>query len=122
MRYCVCASAGADAAVRSQGVGATASDLVPANFLHDGQRLWVVDFEYCHVGHHEYDLANIASMNEFTPEESLHFATAYFAKRSELSRGTAGSRLHVDDNFEARQGIIKVRVLVLRRIAFARCD
>jgi thiamine kinase-like enzyme len=36
-------------------------DLLPANFIHDGNRLWLIDFEYAGFGTAMFDLAGIAS-------------------------------------------------------------
>lgn len=36
-------------------------DLLPANFLDDGERLWLIDFEYAGFGTAMFDLAGIAS-------------------------------------------------------------
>lgn len=36
-------------------------DLLPANFLDDGQRLWLIDFEYAGFGTAMFDLAGAAS-------------------------------------------------------------
>ena len=53
-------------------------DLLPANFLHDGQRLWLIDFEYCQFGTAMFDLANATSNSDFSPEEAEAFVAAYF--------------------------------------------
>lgn len=36
-------------------------DLLPANFLDDGQRLWLIDYEYAGFGTAMFDLAGVAS-------------------------------------------------------------
>lgn len=53
-------------------------DLLPANFLHDGDRLWLIDFEYCQFGTALFDLANATSNAGFLAEESEAFLAAYF--------------------------------------------
>ena len=55
-------------------------DLLPANFLHDGQRLWLIDFEYCQFGTAMFDLANATSNSDFTAEEAEAFLAAYFGE------------------------------------------
>ena len=35
-------------------------DLLPANFVHDGERVWLVDWEYAGMGDPYFDLANFA--------------------------------------------------------------
>ena len=37
------------------------NDLLPANFLDDGEKLWLIDFEYAGFGTAMFDLAGIAS-------------------------------------------------------------
>ena len=56
-------------------------DLLPANFLHDGQRLWLIDFEYCQFGTAMFDLANATSNSEFPKEEAEAFLAAYFGAK-----------------------------------------
>ena len=41
-------------------------DLLPTNFMDDGKRLWLIDWEYGGFGTAMFDLANIASNNQFT--------------------------------------------------------
>ena len=40
------------------------NDLLAANFLHDGERLWIVDWEYAGMGDRYFDLGNFAVNNE----------------------------------------------------------
>jgi len=40
------------------------NDLLAANFIHDGDRLWIVDWEYAGMGDPAFDLANFAVNNE----------------------------------------------------------
>ena len=53
-------------------------DLLPANFLHDGERLWLIDFEYCQFGTAMFDLANATSNSDFSADEAEAFLAAYF--------------------------------------------
>ena len=39
------------------------NDLLPANFIHDGTRLWLVDWEYAGMGDPAFDHANFAVSN-----------------------------------------------------------
>ena len=41
------------------------NDLLPANFVHDGERLFLVDWEYAGMGDPDFDLANFAVNNDF---------------------------------------------------------
>ena len=53
---------------------------MPANFLHDGQRLWLIDFEYCQFGTAMFDLANATSNSDFSVEEAEVFLENYFGQ------------------------------------------
>ncbi len=55
-------------------------DLLPANFLDDGQRIWLIDFEYAGFSTPLFDLAGIASNAHFSPEEADELLRLYFGK------------------------------------------
>lgn len=67
------------------------NDLLPANFLDDGERLWLIDFEYAGFSTPMFDLAGIASNAGFSPEESEALLEEYFGKppTAELRRSHA---------------------------------
>jgi thiamine kinase-like enzyme len=44
------------------------SDLIPNNFLDDGENMWIIDWEYAGLGHPAIDLAMIVSNFDLTPE------------------------------------------------------
>jgi thiamine kinase-like enzyme len=56
------------------------NDLLPANILDDGHRLWLIDFEYAGFNTAMFDLAGVASNASMSDEESFAFLTAYFMK------------------------------------------
>ncbi len=56
------------------------NDLLPANFLDDGDRLWLIDFEYAGFSTAMFDLAGIASNAGMNEEESLLLLSAYFGR------------------------------------------
>lgn len=53
-------------------------DLLPGNFLDDGTRLWLIDFEYAGFGTAMFDLAGSASNAGMTEAESTRLLIAYF--------------------------------------------
>ncbi|MEQ9326039.1 MAG: choline/ethanolamine kinase family protein [Rhodospirillales bacterium] len=53
-------------------------DLLPANFIHDGERLWLIDFEYAGFGTAMFDLAGIASNAGFGAAEAERLLETYF--------------------------------------------
>ncbi len=55
-------------------------DLLPTNFMDDGQRLWLIDWEYGGFGTAMFDLANIASNNQFGEEAERELLMRYFER------------------------------------------
>jgi thiamine kinase-like enzyme len=56
------------------------SDLLTANFLDDGERLWIVDYEYAGMGDPRFDLANFASHHELDDEGERALLRAYHGR------------------------------------------
>jgi thiamine kinase-like enzyme len=54
------------------------NDLLPANFLDDGTRLWLIDFEYAGFSTAMFDLAGVASNAGFSAEASEELLVDYF--------------------------------------------
>jgi len=55
-------------------------DLLPANFLDDGERLWLIDYEYAGFGTAMFDLAGAASNAEMGPQETAALLEAYLGR------------------------------------------
>ena len=53
-------------------------DLLPGNFIDDGQRLWLIDWEYGGFGTAMFDLANLSSNGGFGEAEDAVLLNAYF--------------------------------------------
>ncbi len=53
-------------------------DLLPANLIDDGRRLWLIDWEYAAFGSPMFDLANLADNADFGPAEERRLLTLYF--------------------------------------------
>jgi thiamine kinase-like enzyme len=53
-------------------------DLLAANLLDDGTRLWLIDYEYAGLSTAMFDLANLSSNNNFSPEQSRLLLETYF--------------------------------------------
>jgi thiamine kinase-like enzyme len=58
-------------------------DLLPANFLDDGKRLWLIDYEYAGFGTALFDLAGAASNAEMPPDAAWALLSAYFGATPE---------------------------------------
>ncbi len=59
------------------------NDLLPANFLDDGQKLWLIDFEYAGFNTAMFDLAGAASNAGMSEAESDDLLAAYFDREPE---------------------------------------
>ncbi|MGH6907896.1 MAG: phosphotransferase, partial [Aestuariivirga sp.] len=55
-------------------------DLLPANFMDDGKRLWLIDWEYGAFGTAMFDLANIASNSSFEAAAETQILESYFGR------------------------------------------
>jgi thiamine kinase-like enzyme len=53
-------------------------DLLPGNFLDDGARLWLIDWEYSGFGTAMFDLANIAANGNFSAADDRRLLDEYF--------------------------------------------
>jgi len=55
-------------------------DLLPGNFVDDGERIWLIDFEYAGFGTPMFDLAGIASNAGFGDAETKELLARYFGR------------------------------------------
>jgi thiamine kinase-like enzyme len=56
------------------------NDLLAANFLDDGERLWLVDWEYAGFNSPLFDLGGLVSNNELSEEQEEWLLEAYFGR------------------------------------------
>jgi thiamine kinase-like enzyme len=68
------------------------NDLLPANILDDGDRLWIIDWEYAAMGDPFFDLGNLSAMNGFEIHDDTELLTAYLGHCDEPA--LARVRLH----------------------------
>ena len=57
-------------------------DLLPGNFMDDGRRLWLIDWEYGAFGTAMFDLANLSSNGSFTAADDAALLSAYFDSKA----------------------------------------
>lgn len=69
------------------------NDLLPANILDDGERLWLIDFEYAGFSTAMFDLAGATSNAGFSAEEADEFLAAYFGGTSPIEIGRSHSAM-----------------------------
>ena len=55
-------------------------DILPTNFMDDGQRLWLIDWEYGAFGTAMFDLASIAANNSFDQDGEKLILERYFER------------------------------------------
>jgi thiamine kinase-like enzyme len=53
------------------------NDLLAANFIDDGQKLWLIDWDYAGFNSPLFDLGGVASNNGLSPAASEHLMEAY---------------------------------------------
>jgi thiamine kinase-like enzyme len=70
------------------------NDLLPTNFIDDGQRLWLIDWEYAGYDSPLFDLANLASNSGLAAADEDWLLEAYFETpvRDELRRRLAAMK------------------------------
>jgi thiamine kinase-like enzyme len=56
------------------------NDLLCGNFIDDGDRLWLVDWDYAGFNSPLFDLGGLASNNELSPRQEEWLLEAYFEK------------------------------------------
>ena len=64
------------------------NDLLAANYLDDGERVWLIDYEYSGNNDACFELGNTSTECNFTPEMTEAWTTAYFGTptRGDLAR------------------------------------
>ena len=56
------------------------NDLLPGNFIDDGDRVWLIDWDYAGFNSPLFDLANLASNCEFDRDQENWLLTEYFGR------------------------------------------
>jgi thiamine kinase-like enzyme len=83
------------------------NDLLTANFIDDGTRIRIVDWEYAGMGDVFFDLANFSVNNGLCKDETAGFLRAYFGEvRSEHERALTLMR-YMSDFREAMWGVVQ---------------
>jgi thiamine kinase-like enzyme len=83
------------------------NDLLNANFLDDGERLRILDWEYAGMGNRFFDLGNFAGHHDLGPDEEAALLAAYFGE-STAARLAAVRLMRVMSAFwEGMWGVIQ---------------
>lgn len=64
-------------------------DLLPANLLDDGKRLWLIDFEYAGTGEALFDLGNLSSNAQLSSDQSRDLLGYYYGREPDDALATA---------------------------------
>jgi thiamine kinase-like enzyme len=75
-------------AVRAEGTVPCHNDLLPANFIDDGERIWLIDYELSGNNDACFELGNIAAEAQLPAGALAELVTAYYGKprRSKIAR------------------------------------
>jgi thiamine kinase-like enzyme len=83
------------------------NDLLNANFIADGERICIVDWEYAGMGDRFFDLANFSINHEFAEEENEAFLAAYFGELRPDDLSALGLMRFMSDFREAMWGVVQ---------------
>ena len=67
-------------AVRAEGTVPCNNDLLAANFIDDGERIWLIDYEYSGNNDACFELGNIAGECHLPAEGLAELVTAYYGR------------------------------------------
>ena len=83
------------------------NDLLNANFIDDGERLWIVDWEYAGMGDLFFDLANFSVNHELTDDQNHELLQAYFGEVLEDDVRSLILMRFMSDFREAMWGVVQ---------------
>lgn len=63
------------------------NDLIAGNFIDDGERIWLIDWDYAGFNSPLFDLSNLASNNEFDTELERWVLATYFGHEPDATLG-----------------------------------
>jgi thiamine kinase-like enzyme len=67
-------------AVRDEGTVPCNNDLLAANFIDDGRKIWLIDYEYAGNNDACFELGNIAGESRLDPDALAGLVTAYYGR------------------------------------------
>ena len=83
------------------------NDLLNANFIDDGERIRIVDWEYAGMGDRFFDLANFSINHEFGEEENEALLASYRGEVEESDRAALRLMRFMSDFREAMWGVVQ---------------
>jgi thiamine kinase-like enzyme len=87
------------------------NDLLAANFLNDGTRIHIVDWEYAGMGDRYFDLGNYAVNNELDEDRERALLKAYFGEPADARRYASLRLMRFMSDFrEAMWGVVQTGI------------
>jgi thiamine kinase-like enzyme len=87
------------------------NDLLTANFLHDGERVQIIDWEYAGMGDRYFDLGNFAVNNELVEDDEERLLETYFGEPADDRRRASLKLFRFMSDFrEAMWGVVQTSV------------
>jgi Predicted choline kinase involved in LPS biosynthesis len=83
------------------------NDLLNANFLDDGDHVWIVDYEYAGMGDPFFDLGNLSINNGFSPAAQELLLRLYFGSVRDVHRARLALMRIMSDFREAMWGVVQ---------------
>jgi thiamine kinase-like enzyme len=90
------------------------NDLLTANFLHDGERVRIVDWEYAGMGDRYFDLGNLSVNNGFAEADDERLLAAYWEAPCMPARFAALRLMRIMSDFrEGMWGVVQTAISTL---------
>jgi thiamine kinase-like enzyme len=90
------------------------NDLLTPNFLHDGERVRIVDWEYAGMGDRYFDLGNLSVNNGFTEADDERLLSAYWSAPCTPRRFAALRLMRIMSDFrEGMWGVVQTAISAL---------
>jgi thiamine kinase-like enzyme len=89
------------------------NDLLNANFLRDGDHVWIVDYEYSGMGDPFFDLGNLSINNGLGPAAQETLLQRYFGDVRDVHRARLGLMRVMSDFREAMWGVLQQGISTL---------
>jgi len=89
------------------------NDLLNANFLREGDHVWIVDYEYAGMGDPFFDLGNLSINNGLGPEAQEALLRLYCGTVTDVHRARLALMRIVSDVREAMWGVVQQAISTL---------
>jgi thiamine kinase-like enzyme len=89
------------------------NDLLNANFLREGDHVWIVDYEYAGMGDPFFDLGNLSINNGLGAEAQETLLQRYFGDVRDVHRARLGLMRMMSDFREAMWGVLQQGISTL---------